>query len=165
MKVVYCLADSEPQGNAILTNLRNNGFDSSMISVVLDGNDTRNISLKENAVRGAEKGGLFGGILGGLAGLTALAIPGFGAALIAGPLISALGGAAVGGVVGGLTGGSGAFVPGLSKEATDALHNHIREGAVLIAVHSDDDLVRQRAARIFKAEGGKNIFDLERVAS
>src|SRR6185436_1747495 len=98
---VYCLASTEPQANDILTHLRNLGFTASEISILLKDNDTRNISVKEDAVRGATKGGIAGGVMGALAGLTALSFPVVGPLLVAGPIISALGGAAVGGVVGG----------------------------------------------------------------
>src|SRR5215472_7146412 len=106
---VYCLASSEPQANEILTHLRNLGFSSSEISILLKDKKTKNISVKEDAIRGAKKIGLAGGVIGALAGLTALSIPAVGPLLIAGPFLAALSGAAVGGVVGGLAGGSGAL--------------------------------------------------------
>src|SRR5438046_4790272 len=99
---VYCVASTEPQANEILTHLRNLGFSSSEISILLKTKDTKNITVKEDAVRGARKGGIAGGVLGALAGLTALSIPAIGPILVAGPFLAALGGAAVGGVVGGL---------------------------------------------------------------
>src|SRR5215212_6600051 len=94
---VFCLATAEPQANEILTHLRNLGFSTSEVSVLLHQRETKNISMKEDAVRGAEKGGLVGSVLGALAGLTALTIPVLGPLAVAGPLLSALGGAAVGG--------------------------------------------------------------------
>src|SRR5215468_11055131 len=106
---VFCLASTEPQANEILTHLRNLGFSASEISVLLKDKDTRNISVKEDAVRGATKGGIAGGILGALAGLTVLTVPVLGPLVVAGPIVSGLGGAAVGGAVGGLAGGSGAL--------------------------------------------------------
>src|SRR5262249_55150479 len=100
---VYCVASAEPQANEILTHLRNLGFSASEVSILLKDRDTRNISVREDAVRGAEKGGIAGGVLGAaLAGLSALTIPALGPLLVAGPWLAALGGAAVGGVVGGL---------------------------------------------------------------
>src|SRR4051812_3542942 len=96
---VFCLAPTEPQANEILVHLRNLGFSASEISVLLKDNDTRNISVKEDALRGAKKGGIAGGILGALAGLTVLTVPVLGPLAVAGPIVSALGGAAVGGMV------------------------------------------------------------------
>src|SRR5262249_37141899 len=118
---VYCLATTEPQANSILTELRNLSFPASDISVILPAHrqDTKNISTKEDAIRGAETGGVLGGILGWIAGVSSLAIPGVGAFIAAGPLVSALGGAVAGGVVGGLAGGSGAVHPlGLPKDVS-----------------------------------------------
>src|SRR5262245_17514264 len=71
---VYCLTESETKANAILTSLRSIGL-SSEISVLLEPNvDTRNISVKEDAVRGAK----IGGIIGVLAAVT---LPGVGVVL------------------------------------------------------------------------------------
>src|SRR6266852_6224432 len=134
---VYCIASTEPQANDILMHLRNLGFSSSEVSVLFKAKETKNISMKEDAVREAEKGGLVGGALGALAGLTIFTAPILGPLAIAGPIIAALGGAAVGGVVGGLAGGTGALTHiGIPEHATARLQQQIAEGAILIAVHS-----------------------------
>src|SRR5215470_4163172 len=136
---VYCLASTEPQANEILTHLRNLGFSTAEISVLLKDKDTRNISVKEDAVRGARKGGIAGGILGALAGLTVLTVPVLGPLMVAGPILSALGGAAVGGVVGGLAGGSGALTHiGVPESESARIERKLHDGAILIAVHSSD---------------------------
>src|SRR5438132_13329010 len=93
---VYCIASTEPQANDILMHLRNLRFSSSEVSVLLKAKETKNISMKEDAIREAEKGGLVGGALGALAGLTIFSAPILGPLALAGPIISALGGAAVG---------------------------------------------------------------------
>jgi hypothetical protein len=158
---VYCIAGSEPAANGILQQLRNSGFGTHEISVMLKEDDTRNISVRENAVRGVEKGGLIGGILGGLAGLTALTIPAVGAFMVAGPIISALGGAAVGGAIGGLAGGTGAMNQlGIDDEAAACLEERIRSGGIFIAVHTDDRARLERAHQIFHAAGGEEICSL-----
>src|SRR5215510_4696506 len=125
-KAVYCLCTSEPRANAILTGLRNAGFSSSEISVLLhDRSDTRNMSLKENAVRGAEIGGVVGALL-------ALTVPGIGPALAVGPIVAAFSGAMAGGAVGGLVGGSGAFKPsGLPDEVAERLRHRVTQGDIL----------------------------------
>jgi len=158
---VFCLASTEPQANGILVYLRNLGFAASDISVILPNrSDTRNISMKEDAIRGAETGGVVGGILGWLAGLSALSIPGLGAFFVAGPLVSALGGAVAGGVVGGLAGGSGALHPLVVLPEEDRRHieDRLRAGDILISVHSDDPVIRERAVRAFKASGAEEIY-------
>jgi len=165
---VYCLATSEPQANTILTELRNLRFPSSNISVILPANrsDTKDISMKEDAIRGAETGGVLGGILGWVAGVSLLAIPGVGAFIAAGPLVSALGGAVAGGVVGGLAGGSGAVHPlGLPKEVSRRIEDGLRAGDILISVHSDDPTLRQRAAAVFRTAGAEIVHDSDESAA
>ena len=158
---VYCLAATEPQANAFLTSLRSLGFSSSEISVILpnDSADTKNISVKEDAIRGAETGGAIGGILGLVAGFAALALPGVGEILVAGPLIAALGGAAAGGVVGGLAGGSGAVHPlGLPDDVSSQIEQRLRAGEILISVHSDDPEKLLQAERLFRSSGAGLVY-------
>jgi len=163
---IYCLATTEPQADEILTHLRNLGFSSSEISILLKSNDTRNISVKEDAVRGAKAGGIAGGVLGALAGLTILTVPVLGPLAVAGPIISALGGAAAGGVVGGLAGGSGALARiGVPEHQSERLTRRLEEGAILIAVHSSDPVRRDRALRVFKSSGADEIYSAEDLAA
>jgi hypothetical protein len=161
---VYCLASSEPQANEILTHLRNLGFSAHEISILLKAKDTRNISVKEDAIRGAKKGGI-AGALGALA-LTVLTIPALGPLAVAGPILSILGGAAAGGVVGGLAGGSGALTHiGIPEHDSHRLEEKLHDGAVLIAVHSSDPVRRDRAFRVFKSAGADEIYGGEDVAA
>ena len=163
---VYCLASSEPQANEILTHLRNLRFSSSEISILLKDKETKNISVKEDAIRGARKGGIAGGVLGALFGLTALSIPAVGPLLAAGPLLGAFGGAAVGGVVGGLAGGSGALTHiGIPEDHTPRIEDKIHDGAILIAVHSNDPARLDRALRVFKASGADDIYGGQGIAA
>jgi hypothetical protein len=164
---VYCVASTEPQANEILTHLRNLGFSASEVSILLKDRDTRNISVREDAVRGAEKGGIAGGVLGAaLAGLSALSIPALGPLLVAGPWLAALGGAAVGGVVGGLAGGSGALTHiGVPDDAAGRLEKRLHDGAILIAVHSNDPVRLDRALRVFKSSGVDEIYNEEDLAA
>jgi hypothetical protein len=163
---VYCIASTEPQANDILMHLRNLGFRSSEVSVLLKATDTRNISMKENAIRDAEKGGFVGGALGALAGLTIFTAPILGPLALAGPIIGALSGAAVGGVIGGLAGGTGALAHiGIPEHATPRLEKKIEEGAILIAVHSDEPARLDRALRIFKSSGAEEVYSAEDLAA
>jgi hypothetical protein len=61
-------------------------------------------ALPEGATTGAVSGATVGGVLGLLAGIGALAIPGVGPFIAAGPIMATLAGMGVGGAVGGLTG-------------------------------------------------------------
>jgi len=156
----------EPQANDILLHLRNLGFSSSEVSVLLKAKETRNISMKEDALREAEKGGVVGGALGALAGLTIFTAPILGPLAIAGPIIGALGGAAVGGVVGGLAGGTGALTRiGIPEAVAQRLEQKIQDGAILIAVHSEDPARLDRAVRVFKASGADEVYSEEDLAA
>ena len=158
---VYGLASTEPQANQILTHLRNLGFSASEVSILLKQKETKNISVKEVAVRGAEKGALVGGALGAI-GTTVLSLPRLGPLRIAGPILAALDGAVAGGVVGGLEGGSGALTHiGIPEDAIPQLHGQVQEGAVLIAVHSDDSARRDKALRVFKSSGAEDVYSSE----
>jgi hypothetical protein len=165
---VYCLATTEPQANTILQELRNLNFPSSDISVMLPAHvsDTKNISMKEDAIRGAETGGVLGGILGWIAGVTSLAIPGVGAFIAAGPLVSALGGAVAGGVVGGLAGGSGAVHPlGLPKDVSRLIEDRLRAGDIMISVTAEDPMLRWRAVDVFRDAGAEIVHDSDEEAA
>jgi hypothetical protein len=86
--------------------------------------------------------------------------------LVAGPLISALGGAAVGGVVGGLAGGSGALTHiGIPERDAARVEQRLHEGAILIAVHSKDPARRDGAIRVFKSSGVDDIYSGEGLAA
>ena len=164
---VYGIASTETQANDILLHLRNLGFSSAELSVLMkQTREPKNISMKEDAVRDAEKGGLIGGALGALAGFTIVTAPILGPLAIAGPIIAALSGAAVGGVLGGLAGGTGALAHiGIPEHLRLRLEQKIRDGAILIAVHADDPARLDRAARVFKSSGAEDIYSDEDLAA
>jgi hypothetical protein len=163
---VYCVASTEPQADEILTHLRNLGFSASEVSILLKDKDTRNISVREDVLRGARKGGIAGGVLGALAGLTILSIPAVGPLLVAGPFVAALGGAAVGGMVGGLAGGSGALTHiGIPEPVARRVEERLHAGGILIAVHSNDPVRLDRALRVFKSSGAEEIYGEEDLAA
>jgi len=150
---VYCLVHSEPEASAILTHLRNSGFGTEISVLLQDRSDTKNISLKEDAARGAGIGSILGA-------LVALTVPGVGAVFAIGPIVAAFGGAVAGGAVGGLLGGAGALKPlGLPDEVAKRLHHRISEGDILISVESEDPAKLRTAIRIVQSEGASEIFD------
>ena len=163
---VYCVASSEPVANEILTHLRNLGFTSSEISVLLKTKDTRNISVKEDAIQGVKVGGIAGGVAGVLAGLTVLAVPAVGPLLVAGPFLTALTAGVAAGVVSGLAAGSGALAHiGIPREEAQRLEQRIHDGAILIAVHSSDPARRDKALRVFKSDGAEEVYSSEDAAA
>src|SRR5437016_7138797 len=108
---VFALTQDEGQACRIVDDLRAAGFSNDDISVLLpDKAGTRDFALEkgtkapEGAATGAGAGGVVGGALGWLAGIGALAIPGVGPFIAAGPIMAALSGAAVGAAVGGVGG-------------------------------------------------------------
>src|SRR6266849_3399261 len=110
-RAVFCIAKSGDQACRIVDNLKAEGFSNNDISVLFpDKQGTRDFAHEkstkapEGATTGAGTGGVLGGALGWLAGIGALAIPGFGPFIAAGPIMAALSGAAVGATAGGLTG-------------------------------------------------------------
>src|SRR6516225_11298681 len=110
-KAVFCLAQDEAQAVQIVENLKAAGFSNNDISVLLpDKCSTREFAHEkgtkapEGALTGAGSGGVLGGVLGWLVGVGALAIPGLGPFIAAGPIMAALSGAAIGGAAGGIIG-------------------------------------------------------------
>ncbi len=164
---VYGIASTEEQANDILMHLRNLGFSSSEVSVLMKATkESKDISMKEDALRDAEKGSLIGSALGALAGFTIFTAPILGPLALAGPLISAISGAAVGGVLGGLAGGTGALARiGIPENLRPRLEQKLRQGAILLAVHSDDPARLDKAVRIFKSSGAEEIYSDQDLAA
>src|ERR1051326_2020300 len=109
-KAVFCIAKSEVQAAHIVDDARTAGFSSNDISVLFpdtagthDFAHEQHTKAPEGATRGAVGGGVLGGVAGWLVGIGALAIPGLGAFVAAGPIMAALGGAAAGAAAGGPT--------------------------------------------------------------
>lgn len=109
----------------------------------------------EGGVTGATAGGVLGGSLGLLAGIGALAIPGLGPFIAAGPILAALSGSAIGGSVGLLVGAIvGAGIPEFEAKKYEA---GLKAGNILISVHTDDDEEIRLAKDIMTKEGAKDI--------
>jgi hypothetical protein len=147
-KSIYAIALSESQAFQIVDSLTTAGFTSNDISVLLPDKESTHqfaheahTKAPEGAVTGAASGGVLGGALGLLAGIGALAIPGVGPLIAAGPLLAALSGAAAGAAVGGIAGSLiGLGIPEIEAKRYE---NRIAEGNVLISVHArNDDLVK-----------------------
>jgi hypothetical protein len=157
-----CLVDTEAQADAIVGQLRGTGFSDNDISVLFpDKDSTRDFAHKkatkmpEGATVGASTGGVVGGTIGLLAGIGALAIPGLGPFIAAGPIMAALSGGAIGAGVGGLT---GALVGlGIPEYEAKRYEGKVKEGGILISVHSESNDETSRAKDIFKEEGAHDI--------
>jgi hypothetical protein len=161
-KVVMCVVQNQNQAESIVSQLTGAGFSSNDISVLLpnksgtkDFAHEHNTKAPEGAVAGAGAGGVLGGTLGLLVGIGALAIPGLGPFIAAGPLLAALSGAAAGATVGGIT---GALVGmGIPEIEAKRYEGKIKGGNILISVHTEMSDEQKRAEAIFKTAGAEDI--------
>ena len=109
----------------------------------------------EGATAGAGVGGIVGGALGLLAGIGALAIPGLGPIIVAGPLMASLAGLGVGGAVGGLVGALvGMGIPEFEAKCYDS---RVKDGAILLAVHCANSEEVFRAREVLESGGAEDI--------
>src|SRR6188768_4444137 len=139
-KSVIGIVESETQAQQIVSELQAGGTSSSEISVLFpDKRGTKdfahehNTKAPEGAVAGVGAGGLIGGTIGLLAGIGALAIPGVGPLIAAGPLMAALSGAAAGATVGGV---AGALVGlGIPEIEAKKYEGKLKGGNILVSVH------------------------------
>jgi hypothetical protein len=109
----------------------------------------------EGAATGAGSGAVVGGALGLLAGIGALAIPGIGPFLAAGPLMATLAGVGVGGAVGGF---AGALIGlGIPEYEAKRYEGYIKKGALLLSIHCDTSEEIRRAKEVMKMAGAEDI--------
>ena len=161
-KSVFCIATSRHQADQIVGQLKNANFSNNSISALFADKGTshdfaheKNTKAPEGAVTGAVTGGVVVGALGWIAGIGALAIPGVGPFIAAGPIIAALSGAAIGATVGGIAGGLiGMGIPELEAKRYEG---KIKEGNILISVHTDNSAEISRAKDIFTKAGAEDI--------
>ena len=115
----------------------------------------KNTKAPEGTTTGVGVGGAIGGTLGLLAGLGALAIPGVGPLIAAGPIMGALAGLGVGGAVGGLVGALvGMGIPEYEAKRYEGL---VKDGGILVSIHCDSSEEVSRAKDVLKVAGGKDI--------
>lgn len=159
---VFGITKSADQAGTIVGRLKSSGFSDNDISVLMpDKSGTRDFAHEqhtkapEGATTGAGAGGVIGGTLGLLAGIGALAIPGVGPFIAAGPIMAALSGAAVGAAVGGLT---GALVGmGIPEYEAKRYEGKVKAGNVLISVHVENSEQTALARQILEEGGAEDI--------
>ena len=119
--------------------LKERGFLHDKISVLLPTEQSEESGTTQEVGEGAAVGALFGGALGWLASIATLAVPGLGAFVVAGPIVSLLSGAGAGGVIGAL------IAMGFSDTEAHEAERRSRAGEGLVVVHCNDERERWRA--------------------
>jgi len=166
---VFGLYNDRTQVDSGVHALLTAGFRNEDISVLFPDNEgTKDFGLEkstkapEAATAGVGAGGTLGGALGLLVGLGALAIPGLGPLIAAGPIVSALAGMGAGGAVGGFVGALvGIGIPEYEAKRYDG---RVRKGGILLSVHCDNSDWTSRAKDILKSTGAEDISSAEEAA-
>jgi hypothetical protein len=150
------------QAEQAVDTLTQAGFSNADISVLLPDQQSskefaheKNTKAPEGATTGAASGGALGGTLGLLAGIGALAIPGVGPLIAAGPIVGTLAGMGVGGAVGGLV---GALIGmGIPEYEAKRYEGRVKDGGILLSVHCDSSEEVSRAKDVLKQTGAEDI--------
>ncbi len=123
----------------------------------------KNTKAPEGAATGVTAGGVVGGTLGLLAGIGALAIPGVGPLIAAGPIMAALAGLGVGGALGGIV---GALVGmGIPEYEARRYEGRVKDGGILLSVHCDGSEQIQAAKDALNATGAQDVSSGEEHSS
>ena len=131
------------------------GFSNQDLSVLLSDKEENDTRASDGVTAGAGVGGVVGGALGLLAGIGALAIPGVGPFIVAGPIMASLAGLGVGGAVGGFVGALvGMGIPEFEAKLYDG---RVKDGGVLLAVHCESSEGISKARDVLKAAGAEDI--------
>jgi hypothetical protein len=159
---VFGLYTTRDQVEAAVDQMKQEGFRNADISVLFPKNEgTKDFAFEkdtkapEGASTGAASGAVLGGTLGWLVGIGALAIPGLGPFIAAGPIISLLSGIGVGATVGGL---AGALVGvGIPEYEAKRYEGRIKSGNILLSVHSDNADWTRKAKVIMERTGAEDV--------
>jgi hypothetical protein len=158
----FGIFSSRSSAETCISALLDAGFSNDDVSVLAsDKNTTKELATEKNtkapegATTGATAGGAVGGVIGLLAGIGALAIPGVGPLIAAGPIMGALAGLGVGATTGGVV---GALVGlGIPEYEAKRYEGHVRDGGVLVSAHCDSSEEVAQAKDIFKKYGAKDV--------
>ena len=153
-KTVIGIFESRQQAEKAVSEMRNSGFDTNEISVVAkgrqQGNDNGETMNMDTVADGTTTGGILGGLAGLAVGAGALAIPGLGPIVAAGPIAGMLSGAATGGIAGGL------LDWGIPEERGRYYEEEVKRGKILAAVRTHEQKV-QKAADIMRQNGARDV--------
>lgn len=160
--VVYGIYRTRSEAEAGVDDLLASGFRNEDISVLLQDNTgtkdfahEKHTKAPEGTATGATTGGIIGGTLGLLTGIGALAIPGLGPFIAAGPIMATLAGIGSGAVVGGVV---GALIGmGIPEYEAKRYEGRIKEGGILVSVHADNREWAGRAKEVLKRTGADDV--------
>lgn len=158
----FGIFSSRDSAEVAVDTLKRAGFSADDISVLMADKQgshefaaEKNTKAPEGAATGVGVGGGIGGVLGLMAGIGALAIPGIGPLIAAGPIMGALAGLGVGGALGGLV---GALVGmGIPEYEAKRYEGRVKEGGILLSVHCDSSEEISRAKDLLKDAGAEDI--------
>lgn len=162
-KSVFGVYGTRSNVESAVTTFKDAGFSNSDISVLLpDKAGSSKELVTENATKapegaavGAGSGAAVGGALGWLVGVGALAIPGVGPVIAAGPIVAALAGIGVGGALGGF---AGALIGvGIPEHEVEKYEGRLKKGGILLAVHCETGDQIRHAKRIMGASGAEDV--------
>jgi hypothetical protein len=159
---VFGIYKTRQQVENAVDQLKAAGFRNTDISVLFPANvgtkefaHEKDTKAPEGTAAGVVTGGVIGGALGWLAGIGALAIPGVGPLIAAGPIIGALTGIGAGGVIGGI---AGALIGmGIPEYEAKRFEGMIKGGSILLSVHSDNSDWTGKAKRILENTGATDV--------
>jgi hypothetical protein len=150
--------------------LKDAGFANSDVSVLLPENTQtgelttdRTTKAPEGAAVGVGSGAAVGGALGWLVGVGALAIPGIGPVIAAGPLLAALAGIGIGGALGGFAGSLVGL--GIPEYEAKRYEGQMLKGGILVSVRCDTAEQTDRAKDVLVASGAQDVATSREVSS
>ncbi|MDT3701337.1 MAG: general stress protein [Thermincola sp.] len=155
-KTVIGVFASRDQAEKAVSELRNKGFEKEISILAKDdqsyeGTDQNTKMFGGDSLAdGATTGGVIGGIAGLAIGAGALAIPGLGPIIAAGPIAGMLSGAATGGIAGGLADW------GIPEDRGRYYEGKVKEGRIVATVKTDDNKINS-AADILRKNGAQDV--------
>ena len=167
-KVVFGIYSNRTSVENGVDRLKSEGFSNSEISVLMPEKGAserfaheKSTKAPEGATAGAGTGLVVGGTLGWLVGIGMLAVPGVGPLIAAGPIVALLAGAGTGAAVGGITGGLIGL--GIPEYEAKRYESFIKEGGILLSVHTGNSDMIEKAKVALKETGAKDISSTSEV--
>ncbi|MCG8402625.1 MAG: general stress protein [Firmicutes bacterium] len=154
MKTVLSTFSDRHQAERAVDELRRQGFEKEISLLAKDdenkGENQTTMGRGNSITGGTATGGAIGGLAGLAVGAGALAFPGIGPLIAAGPIAGLLSGAATGGIAGGL------IDLGIPDDRSKFYEGKIKEGRILVSVQADDQKINE-AADTLRSLGAQDV--------